>query len=1081
MKTSDQLNQVIDTTTAGGFSDPTSLQPLGLEQANQPSKIFNPTQSDIIDSAKAAFNTDTLSAIKNYIVNPQTAEDNFHPFQDADLKARGEQFSLNNADYFSDAPNKEVLDSRLSYLDQQRKDADIAQGNPVGNLVGGFGKGVVDPNYWIPFLGEAKAATVAARFFKGSALFATQTAASQAIQSTINPNITAEEAIKNVMIGGILGGVYHTVGGPIAKPSTFTNLSNQIIDKAGDETGAIDLRPSEEDFNGLKTLLTKGEPEAFTLPKDFQPIDELHSDTLEMDKSNNELFKAGNNGWRDFIAHPFSSTQLQLSRWNPIVSMHYSNDPYIRDMAQKLSPVNYVVKGNLENYARPDDIATTADAGILMARYKITTGLDQSYKMHVNEGGNLSQVDFERAVTQARLSRTADQSVPGLNNATKVLDDFYSGYAKKSLDNGIVKGLDRTPEGSKNYLPALPNHEAILNDYNGAEDAFTKEIYRSLKQGIEDNKQTELVGNAKVRNEKAERGEEEQTKANLSNTDVKQEANRIANDQLQTWLNSKGGGFNKLGTFDSRFMNERLHIDYANVSDYMEMSPRRQADIYSRSVEREIALKNVLGVDSPETLLGNIRKHFNDRIIEEGRKEEGGDPKVKTDLIKERDLRLSQVEGQMKSYLNQHESYLQANSMSSKAIKLAKEAVVFSKLGTVAITHLTNMLAPLHNLMVTSKGELLEKGFNGIKRIGLGPNDAKLLGIGMDHEMDNAAQVMYGNDDNPLYTNKFQQTIAKGDKLFLKSVGMDAMMTFTRKPQVEALGQQFVAMLGYLEKARLPAELQSKVDNEFSPELLRTSRIELNIMGIDKDLGKSILEETNKMFDKGDNEVDGVKLLNIADWGNQATAQRFLAILKRQTEATVPVPAYDSLPPILRTGVGKLVGFLKTWMFGAYLRSYIPNIQRIGGISSRHTMMGIWKMLSWTCMGSLIYVIKQLAQGTPPGQIDTRASRLAIEGFNRGGAFPLLDWGGQLLDAKGLGPQTLLEGGAPAKVKQDQSIVDLIGGPVAGITNDLYNAFGNIARGDGTARDAHNILRNAPLYSHPYVNFITHNLLTKGN
>lgn len=1050
----DNIQDIIGTSEAGSIVSPQEnpSPPVLFPQQTYSTLLPEQKQASFAESFEAAANTEigrSVYATKEfYEDNLQKPDPYYNPLKDPILLAKGNEHVNKYIDEFKDSPNSEVTAQRMQKIDEYQRNYDIASKNGLGAITGFIVGSILDPTTGLMFtgLGSAAKASTWSRMATAFGGAFVSTIASEAAAQKTNPFRTMEESMNNVIFTGVLAGV----------GLTLANLKGVNIKSLGKaiqgEEGFFNADFSKADKAMAKRLLSGLDEDKSILQATY--------DLTPLAKMTDEEINLANSKFADTNVAAKISGKLGAT-WSSALRFGTANLPYTNELGARMWGNSYYTKGNLKGIARPSNIEHVSLAAEMSRTQPFYKKLDNAYEIYKKaevQGKRLSREEFE---TQALKNRRngVKSDVPGMQSAQDSINSFYSDYFKYLKGKGKLTKDYEIPEGSMAYTTMMPDKELIALNYSAAKEAWKNAMIKVEKDAnaaewAKYNTQDSATSTALP-------------PVYLDSAKLAELENKVsaqADNVLNEYLTQKGTKLLSNASFDSPYLKKRLPIPDYMVEDFLVSDPRRLVSIYSRSMEREIAIKDVLGFDSGDDILTSIRAQYTKAI------NEATDIKVKQKLLDEQHNIEIDAKNRLNQFLGQDESYLEKNTMSSKVITGTITAGNLSVLGLTAISQPPEIMKKFFTISMMNKAKVLQDGLEEAKLI-MNKDDAALIAVGIDTRTNRDLAAYTDVIDEANAVSKFDRINSKINGGFNWLTGMSKINDYMGLSFLEGMAQDTIGMISrsLKEDLRIGA-IGRRIERLDASDA--NIEIELARLGFDKRLQKAVIREVKEHAV----EKEGIYILNIGEWTNNDVKVNFLAKMRNELDAGRVIPSYAAKPYVLNKGFGRIVGHLKGWMFGSYAQSFVPSMQAIAGISGQHTAMSLGRMATMTAMGSLVYVAKQIAAGKEKDKIDMSAKRLLMEGFNRGGAFAVLDYTGSILDRVGVGPASIL-GTQTSTRFLDQSLMDQLLGPTGGLINDSYNFVGKVGRGAATDRDYARMIRHAPGFNWIGWNWMTNEII----
>ncbi len=667
--------------------------------------------------------------------------------------------------------------------------------------------------------------------------------------------------------------------------------------------------------------------------------------------------------------------------------------------AQKIS-INKVIREKAE--------LTGEGTAFVTKKQKLT---DKIAKMRENLEAQRSSLSRLKDIQKIEKQIKSAQKNIGISVTSKNID---------SLDKLIAKkGASVLPGGRKIYAPLIPDVDNIMGDYNGALKAFSTGFM---------NKNPELT-------------EEIATKA--------------AAEYISHLVHGKGVSMFNTLSFTPSFLKKRvLDIDTNAISDYISTDFHTNLGLYSNSVSKHLAVKKVLGVNNPDKMLTDLDESYA-TAIETAMI--GGDTAKVNRLQKERVTILQDFKNHFTHFLGKDRSAADRYSITNSAMEVLKSVQAMSKMGLVALyAPLDMMRSQISVKVATQYGDDLSAFAHSLKGVSASKEDLALVNVGMESTNARRSLSISDIDEEQLGNKKVVKGIHKAQNLFYYATLTSPSTDYARKLDFAAFmkfvisGSRYMAKKADQEDLHTLSDLISRGGNK-SVDLLEK---EFRRMGIDpKDVHAiSDAYEANKVVND-----DGV-FYNVANWGDIGEKVQRAGI--REMRGSIIMPGIENKPECLKTPIGKVVGQFKGYLFGAFDKGLTKDMQELYGVDSLASAMAAGRIISLTVGGSLVYITREAIKGNLD-KIDLSPQRLAAEGFDKGGAFPALDFMGSIMDRVGVGPASLL-GARKTSRFLDQSITDQVLGPSAGSANVIYNNLGSLARGDITPAQYRQLVQQLP-------------------
>lgn len=423
-----------------------------------------------------------------------------------------------------------------------------------------------------------------------------------------------------------------------------------------------------------------------------------------------------------------------------------------------------------------------------------------------------------------------------------------------------------------------------------------------------------------------------------------------------------------------------------------------------------------------------------------------------TDMERERNILKEDAVDVFKSFMGTKRTWLQKNNYWERAVDIWNAAAYTSIMGANGLTQAVN-----DTMAVISTPWLISMHTNPVARKAMSefavelknkPQFAAMLGVHLDRYMDNAnLRLIMAEEHNNLDTVLGPVLDAAHD--ITNKLSGTSLVTDLQKTIYSAKTTELVIAAAFKGQAGLGETIQRELARMgFDDELL--TRVRTNIE-------KYAIKENGVYTD-----------LQTSQWDN-LTFNEFAAIITREADTGVMSVKAGFVPFALKEGGGKLVGMLKSWMLTSFASTFNRQMQMAKGLGAEAAMLSIGRMMVLSMSGSLRYVVGGVIANR---DLDLSPEKLAFEGFQRGGAFPMLDWLNGFADINGFGLGNAL-GVYNTKFTGQQSTAAAIAGAPVQRFDTLMKGVGKLAQGDFGDKDVRRLATLMPLYNLWYMQWLT--------
>ncbi len=278
---------------------------------------------------------------------------------------------------------------------------------------------------------------------------------------------------------------------------------------------------------------------------------------------------------------------------------------------------------------------------------------------------------------------------------------------------------------------------------------------------------------------------------------------------------------------------------------------------------------------------------------------------------------------------------------------------------------------------------------------------------------------------------------------------------------VEHLNQFSRTLTGNHVVNRLLKSTQRLLDGKLEKGSLEL--LELNRFGIDNKNAGNIIDQFNKHSTQADTLLGKVRMANVSAWDSSVKLD-FMARVRNYIDRIVVEPNPGDKPFWVQKDFGKMIGQFKGFTFASYSKGLLGNIQDLS-INAGYTPAVLTKVVAGCLTGYVSYASSAALMGR---KIDTDPKRVFVEGFNRGGVFPIMDFGSNVLDQFGVGLGGAMGLANAGKFHQQGLLVPFLG-PTASLLDGLPvlgQAMHKAATGNMSSKDLKAIMKNLPFQNH---------------
>lgn len=475
---------------------------------------------------------------------------------------------------------------------------------------------------------------------------------------------------------------------------------------------------------------------------------------------------------------------------------------------------------------------------------------------------------------------------------------------------------------------------------------------------------------------------------------------------------------------------------------------------YSRDVNTELAFRERFGSTDMADEIKALQNEYEELI------DAATSDKVKKKLIDEKADAVKDLEASRDIVQGRFGLSNNPNGLYERFIEPAVMTANFlAYMGKGAISQ----IADLHKFVFISrlsKSEYFQDVFKGtkefVKKVELSKKDLRELEIGIDTYQASRAAAIGDIDDFAESSNWFKRAANKVTGAFSVINLMSPMNDFTRRFSGNHIMNNIVDDIQANKVGKLSVSKQK--------DLLK--------LGIDDRLANVILKNVAKH-----SEVkEGIAYLNINKWGEDGV--ELSAIVTNEVNNTIIKPGTGDKSLWMRRPIFKSMAQFRGFTAGAYMKTLAPMLQDIAGVGGAQSLKATTSMLSSIMLGGMVFMLRDKISGKDTD--DVSMEKFILEGFDRGGTFPVVMDLNNILDQFGLGAAS---GMGIQKVSRfrNKKALDVILGAPAGTINDMFDVGANLANGTANQADMNALYRRIPGFNLLYWNWLTNQLVTKKN
>lgn len=366
-------------------------------------------------------------------------------------------------------------------------------------------------------------------------------------------------------------------------------------------------------------------------------------------------------------------------------------------------------------------------------------------------------------------------------------------------------------------------------------------------------------------------------------------------------------------------------------------------------------------------------------------------------------------------------------------------------MGDVVASSIPDLARPImvHGIM-RSYGDLIEAAMKDIKKLKIGVEDLKEMGVMLDLINSNTALARAGGDD-------FLAPLTKIDEL-----GEAGSNTVALYSGINHWNSSLKTMSGLMSQNRMMKALIKLSKGEQIP---KAEFLNLAQHGLDGRFAQEIAEQ----FAKHGENIDDFLIPNSRNWTNTAVKRRFQAAVRQQVDEIIVTPGLDK-PLWLSEPGWDMVGQFKSFPFSALYRMSLAGLQQAD-------MNALSGLLLSVFLGSQVYAYKTMMRG---GEISDDPRVWITEGIDRSGAIgPFMDVNNILeKTTRGKVGINSLVGGPPMSRYQSRNIIGSLSGPSFGLVSSMAGLIGSTASHDFSESDTRTGRRLLPGQNLPYLRWL---------
>ena len=946
------------------------------------------------------------------------------------------------APFIARARNLQHLDAIIKNLDQKEIQLRTLGSNTFSGLAGAMVGAVLDPVMFVPVVGAARGASRLASAFR----LGSQTAASSAILEVmarpLDQTRTLNESVVNVIGAGLFAGVL----GSILPPKKLATPEIKDIHKTAANLADETLAPKTT-VESLQKEITTAVPESLddiAPVRDVPGIDEAIPSARGVDgeakigfeanveqpkRSLNEI--AADNSKKfgfDEVTEPADNAfRFDTDAENYKILGH--DNPIFKPILKMAKGFNMILRGLNAKGAKARQLTSdlfSHNFDLKGSKKGIAKpiALESKIRLDAAEGKRvffeLDEVyssyrgkgDFDADFNTYKAAIYDEINVPGKSKSKAVKEG--AALLKKRYDSAYSRGVK---SGVFKKGGATENYTPRMFDFEGIQ-ADLPGFKKSLGEGI-------LELDPRIAPDELAR-------------EVDNIVNKVYDPTTPMFRSFE---------FKGKATKERtLNIPYKHLEKYLEKDLDVINGKYYQDLAVEVNFKERYGSTDLAPQIKEVIDEYDELISKAG-----SDKKEASRLLNEKKQTVLDIENARDMLQGRFDSGGSQGYKKFESAMLAWNTVTM--LGLSVISQVADMGRMIGVVRLTGSHRFtnfIDDVVKPFKKIKLDKADWRYLQEGMDtHELRTAGRFA-DLEDTVQFRTKFQKGINTALEHFFNLNLMTPFNMVTRRASINHI------MNNMLEAA---SKWSKGVADEFEiQDLLK--------VGIDAKQRDKFL----RLMKKHGEVVDEVFMPHFDKWGPEGAD--ILASIKAEVDNVILVPGLGDKPTWMKRAFYKLVGQFKGFSASAFVRSLMPNLQDIFVNGGRKGVKAAARMSSGVALGSLAYVVRQKFKNQ---EVDYSPKRLIVEGFDRGGIFPVISDANNVLDSAQLGLGSLLGVGKASRFKHNDILAPLLG-PTASKTNDLAKALGAFKDGNITDSELRLITRQVPMNNLLYFNWLTSNI-----
>lgn len=714
-------------------------------------------------------------------------------------------------------------------------------------------------------------------------------------------------------------------------------------------------------------------------------------------------------------------TILKMSRgFNPITRLAQSSSMKAREMMHNLVSNNFRLSGEFSGTAKPISVEARIQQDIGTAKTLITD-MHRAAKQF-SKDLNIKTKEFNELVGKAL--RRGDSI--GIEQVDAVAGKIRVALDKRLRQLQEIGALPEEFKGVKNavsYFTKRPLLDKITNDAVGFDEMIRKALHEQNPK--------------------------------WKDNQIRAVAAKLKKKMLDPTIPT-----HKKYSYRGHANQERLlPIEDTKMEDFLENDPAFVLTQYYQDTGRMIQFQERFGSTDLKKQIDEVATEFSfqeQRILDNEKLTRAEKNKKIAKIQAQKNEAIEDIKALRDILLGQFERGEDLTGIQRVAQNTLMALNTVRLLGMAMIAQVADFARMIGVVKISKNKHMndMGKAVAAVADVKLDKRDWDLLSEGLEYEMlHSRASIMSDLDsvvDGQMKTNRALNTATEA---FFMANLMTPMNAATRKATISHMANGMMDDLAAWSKG----------------ELSEARKVEILKRGIDEKLRDRIIAQVQKHGEV----YEGNIYMNFEKWDDAAFET--MAILKKETNNVILIPEAGDKPLWMKKGWGRVIAQFKGFLSASFTKAFLPNLQDILVTGGPHAAVAATRMLSGIMMGSLAYIAREKVRGRDP---DLDPKKLLVEGLDRGGIFPVLSDLNNIADRFGVGLASAMDVNRVSRYGMT-SLTGIIGGPSAGLIDDVAKVVGAGLRGDMKSSDYQRMMRLAPGYNLLYWHWMTDKLFRK--